>query len=82
MEIVGDSNAEADETPELFEPDFQFLDGHLITVADSLADNPILAMTLLKGVALPKDMDDLPTAKAKNMAELCLYLAKVRLHFV
>ncbi|KAF7145037.1 hypothetical protein RHSIM_Rhsim04G0129500 [Rhododendron simsii] len=59
-----------------FVPDFECPDGHLITIGDSLEDNPLLAMTLLKGLALPKDMDNLPTSKAKTMAELCLLLAK------
>ncbi|KAF7144992.1 hypothetical protein RHSIM_Rhsim04G0229500 [Rhododendron simsii] len=59
-----------------FMPDFECPVGHLITVGDSLEHSPLLAMTLLKGLALPRDMDNLPTGKAKTMAELCLHLAK------
>lgn len=67
---------------ELFVPDFQCPDGHMISTGDSLEENPLLAMTLLKGLALPKDMESLESAKAKNMAELCLFLAKVRISLV
>ncbi|KAI8555232.1 hypothetical protein RHMOL_Rhmol05G0158600 [Rhododendron molle] len=35
-------------------------------------------MTLLQGVALPKDVENLPPGKANNMAELCVFLAKAR----
>lgn len=64
VEVLGGSHALADsskpdESPALFEPDFQCSDGHLITASDSLAENPLLAMTLLKGVALPNDMENL-----------------------
>lgn len=60
-----------------FLPNLSCPDGRAITVADSLAESPLLAMTLLKGVALPKDMASLPKEKANNMAELCLFIAKV-----
>lgn len=64
VEIVGASHAAADvtkptESPSFFAPDFEFPNGHVITADDNLADNPLLAMTLLKVVALPKDMENL-----------------------
>lgn len=84
MEVIGASHAEADvteadEPPEIFSPDFQCPDGHVITTADSLTDNPLLAMTLLNGVALPSDTGNLQEGKANNMDELCLFVAKVNL---
>lgn len=63
--------------PVPFVPDFQCPDGHMITADDSLSESPLLAMTLLNKVALPRDMENLPQGKANNMAELCLFLAKV-----
>ncbi|KAF7147792.1 hypothetical protein RHSIM_Rhsim03G0059300 [Rhododendron simsii] len=74
--LAEDDPANLNEPSAFFVPDFECLDGHVITVADSLEDSPLLAMILLKGLALPKDMDNLPTGKAKNMAKLCLLLAK------
>ncbi|KAF7144307.1 hypothetical protein RHSIM_Rhsim05G0054300 [Rhododendron simsii] len=65
-----------DEPSEAFIPDFTCSDGHVIAADDSLEESPLLAMTLLKGLALPKDMENLQTGKANNMAELCLFLAK------
>ncbi|KAF7120213.1 hypothetical protein RHSIM_Rhsim13G0002100 [Rhododendron simsii] len=65
-----------DEPSEAFVPDFTCSDGHVIAADDSLEESPLLAMTLLKGLALPKDMENLQTGKANNMAELCLFLAK------
>lgn len=76
VEVLNTGLAEG-ESSALFVPDFECSDGHVITVGDSLQESPLLAMTLLKGLALPKDMENLPTGKAKNMAELCLFLAKV-----
>lgn len=52
-DLVEDDAAEDDEPPEAFSPEFECPDGHIITVTDSLVDDPHLAMTLLKGVALP-----------------------------
>ncbi|KAF7133301.1 hypothetical protein RHSIM_Rhsim09G0075400 [Rhododendron simsii] len=65
-----------DEPSEAFIPNFTCSDGHVIAADDSLEESPVLAMTLLKGLALPKDMENLQTGKANNMAELCLFLAK------
>ncbi|KAF7145277.1 hypothetical protein RHSIM_Rhsim04G0047800 [Rhododendron simsii] len=79
VEILSSGPAEEDPAnpaPAPFMPDFECSDGHVITAEDSLEENPFLAMTLLKGLALPKDMENLPTGKAQNMAELCLLLAK------
>lgn len=82
MEITGASHASTETTKpegplEIFESAFLCPDGHTITVNDSLAADPIMAMTLLKVVALPKDMKLLPKGKARNMAELCCLVAKV-----
>lgn len=82
VEVLKTSHAEDDptnpiESSALFVPDVECSDGHVITVNDSLEESPLLAMTLLKGLALPKDMENLLSGKAKNMAELCLFLAKV-----
>jgi hypothetical protein len=81
VQILGAGVTDADDPAEAFVPEFVCPDGHVISVADSLAEHPILAMTLLNGVALPRDMEELPTAKAQNMAELCLHIAKVRSNF-
>ncbi|KAF7127284.1 hypothetical protein RHSIM_Rhsim11G0017200 [Rhododendron simsii] len=81
IEIIGASHATADaskpnESPALFKSDFECLDGYMITAADSLAENPLLAVTLLKGVAPPKDMENLLDGKANNMVEVCHFLVK------
>ncbi|KAF7147517.1 hypothetical protein RHSIM_Rhsim03G0108900 [Rhododendron simsii] len=75
--LAKDDPANPNEPSALFVPDFECPDGHLITISYTLEDSPLLAMTLLKGLALPKDMGNLPTGKAKNMAELCLLIVKV-----
>ncbi|KAF7149592.1 hypothetical protein RHSIM_Rhsim02G0063100 [Rhododendron simsii] len=78
VEILSEADpADQNEPSEAFLPDFECSDGHVISVDDSLGESPLLAMTLLRGLALPKDMENLPTGKANNMAELCLFLAKV-----
>ncbi|KAF7144626.1 hypothetical protein RHSIM_Rhsim04G0140000 [Rhododendron simsii] len=74
--LSGADPANRNELSEAFLPDFECSDGHVISVDDSLGESPLLAMTLLRGLALPKDMENLPTGKANNMAELCLFLAK------
>ncbi|KAF7139874.1 hypothetical protein RHSIM_Rhsim06G0114000 [Rhododendron simsii] len=77
VEILSEADpANRDKPSEAFLPDFECSDGHVISVDDSLGESPLLAMTLLRGLALPKDMENLPTGKANNMAELCLFLAK------
>lgn len=57
MEVLRTVHAEDDsvdpkDSSALFVPDFECSDGHMITTADSLAENPLLAITLLKGLAL------------------------------
>lgn len=84
VEIIRASHAavdvsESNESSALFKQDFECPDGHVITAPDSLANNPLLAMTLLKGVALSKDMENLPGGRAPNMVELCLFIAKAYL---
>lgn len=61
-------DSEPDESSALFEPDFQCPDGHVLIAVDSLAENPFLAITLLKGVALSQGMENLPEGKANSMA--------------
>lgn len=46
-----------EEVQENFVPDYTCADGHVISVTDSIVDSPRLAVTLLKGLALPRDMD-------------------------
>ncbi|KAF7115531.1 hypothetical protein RHSIM_RhsimUnG0052400 [Rhododendron simsii] len=78
VEILSEADpANRNEPSEAFLPDFECSDGHVISVDNSLGESPLLAMTLLRGLALPKDMENLPTGKANNMAELYLFLAKV-----
>lgn len=61
-----------------FLPNFTCPDGQPIKATNSLDDSPLLAMTLLKGVALPKDLSRLPKKMVDNVAEMCFYTAKVR----
>ncbi|KAF7141440.1 hypothetical protein RHSIM_Rhsim06G0145900 [Rhododendron simsii] len=75
--LAEDDPANLNEPSVPFVPDFECSDKHVITVGDSLEGSPLLSMTLLKGLALRKDMENLPTGKVKNTAELCLFLAKV-----
>lgn len=68
VEVLGtghaeDESANLNDSSALFVPDFECSDGHVITTADSLAENPLLAMTLLKGLALPKDIETCPMGR-------------------
>lgn len=60
-----------------FLPNFTCPDGQPIKATNSLYDNPLLAMTLLKGVVLPEDLSRLPKKMVDNVAEMCFYTAKV-----
>ncbi|KAF7153042.1 hypothetical protein RHSIM_Rhsim01G0168800 [Rhododendron simsii] len=82
VEITGATHAsEHDAKPEepsaIFELDFTCPDAKPITVVDSLLENQHLAMTLLNGLAFPKDVELLQRGKADNMAKLCYYAVEV-----
>ncbi|KAF7151722.1 hypothetical protein RHSIM_Rhsim02G0192500 [Rhododendron simsii] len=59
VEVVSTHRAEGDpdnpdEPSAAFIPDFVCSDGHVIAADDSLEESPLLAMTLLKGLAFPR----------------------------
>lgn len=43
-----------------FAPSFAMVDGRLVTIEDSVKADPGLAVTMLQGLALPKDMGRIP----------------------
>lgn len=43
-----------------FAPSFASTEGRLVTVEDSVKAKPSLAVTMLQGLALPKDMEKVP----------------------
>ncbi|KAF7114618.1 hypothetical protein RHSIM_RhsimUnG0083200 [Rhododendron simsii] len=55
--LIEDDPTNLNESSALFVPDFECSDGHIITIGDSLEENPLLAINLLKGLALLKDME-------------------------
>lgn len=53
----------------------------MLTLEDSVKADPDLASTILYGLVLPKDMDQLPGELAPSFKEMCSHLVLVPLLF-
>jgi hypothetical protein len=60
-----------------FKPSLVSEHGHIVNVEDSVAKSSEVAITLLRGLSLPKDAAAVPFALEENMAELCQLVARV-----
>lgn len=54
-------------------------DGRVLLFNDSVKEEPNLAVTLLKGLALPRDYDQVPTDLIPGLGEMCSHLVQVNL---
>jgi hypothetical protein len=63
-----------------FSPSYAMPDGRIVLLKDSVKEEPNLAVTLLKGLALPRDCDQVPSELLPGLAEMCSHLVQVRLH--
>lgn len=52
-------------------------DTRVLTLEDSVKAKPRIATTLLYGLGLPKDMDQLPIELVLNFREMCSYIVQV-----
>ncbi|KAG5550328.1 hypothetical protein RHGRI_015328 [Rhododendron griersonianum] len=51
-------------------------DGRVLMLKDSVKKEPNLAVTLLKGLALPRDYDQLPTELIPGLGDMCSHLVQ------
>ncbi|KAF7116205.1 hypothetical protein RHSIM_RhsimUnG0034200 [Rhododendron simsii] len=50
--------------------------GRVLLLNDSVKEEPNLAVTLLKGLALPRDYDQVPTDLLPGLGEMCFHLVQ------
>ncbi|KAG5557921.1 hypothetical protein RHGRI_007987 [Rhododendron griersonianum] len=62
------------EIPRPFSPSYTMADGRVLMVKDSVKEEPNLAVTLLRGLALPRDYDQVPTELLPGLGEMCSHL--------
>lgn len=62
-----------------FNPSYTSPNGRVILLNDSVKAKPSLTVTLLKGLALSRDMDQVPTDLLSGLSEMCLHLVQVHL---
>lgn len=62
-----------------FSPSYTMPDGRVLLLNDSMKEEPNLAVTLLRGLALPKDYDQVPTELLPGLGEMCSHLVQVSL---
>lgn len=62
-----------------FSPSYIMPDGRVLLLNDSMKEEPNLAVTLLRGLALPKDYDQVPTELLPGLGEMCSHLVQVSL---
>lgn len=62
-----------------FSPSYAMPDGRIVLLKDSVKEEPNLAVTLLRGLALPRDCDQVPSELLPGLAEMCSHLVQVRL---
>ncbi|KAG5532131.1 hypothetical protein RHGRI_026668 [Rhododendron griersonianum] len=65
------------EIPRPFSPSYTMADGRVLLVKDSVKEEPNLAVTLLRGLALPRDYDQVPTELLPGLGEMCSHLVQV-----
>lgn len=61
-----------------FAPSFTLADGRVVSVEDSVKMEPGLAVTMLRGLALPNDMDRVPKDLQWSLIHASTYLVQVR----
>ncbi|KAG5547937.1 hypothetical protein RHGRI_013575 [Rhododendron griersonianum] len=64
------------EIPRPFSPSYTMADGRVLMLKDSVKEEPNLAVTLLRGLALPRDYDQLPTELLPGLGEMCSHLVQ------
>ncbi|KAG5524682.1 hypothetical protein RHGRI_031382 [Rhododendron griersonianum] len=52
------------------------VDGRVLMLKDSVKEEPNLAVTLLRGLALPRDCDQLPTELIPGLGDMCSHLVQ------
>lgn len=64
-----------------FSPSYTMPDGRVLLLNDFVKEEPNLAVTLLRGLALPRDYDQVPTELLPGLDEMCSHLVQVRILF-
>ncbi|KAF7150811.1 hypothetical protein RHSIM_Rhsim02G0015100 [Rhododendron simsii] len=59
-----------------FSPSYTMPDGRVLLMKDSVKEEPNLAVTLLRGLALPRDYDQVPTELMPGLGEMCSHLVQ------
>ncbi|KAF7150322.1 hypothetical protein RHSIM_Rhsim02G0093100 [Rhododendron simsii] len=59
-----------------FSPSYTMPDGRVLLLKDSVKEEPNLAVTLLRGLDLPRDYDQMPTDLMPGLAEMCSHLVQ------
>ncbi|KAF7152942.1 hypothetical protein RHSIM_Rhsim01G0087400 [Rhododendron simsii] len=59
-----------------FSPSYTMPDGRVLLLNDSVKEEPNLAVTLLRGLALPRDYDQVPTDLLPGLGEMCSHLVQ------
>ncbi|KAG5558331.1 hypothetical protein RHGRI_008306 [Rhododendron griersonianum] len=59
-----------------FSPSYTMADGRVLLLKDSVKEEPNLAVTLLRGLALPRDYDQVPTDLLPGLGEMCSHLVQ------
>lgn len=60
-----------------FSPSYTMPDGRVLLLNDSVKEEPNLAVTLLRGLALPRDFDQVPIDLLLGLGEMCSHLVQV-----
>ncbi|KAG5516531.1 hypothetical protein RHGRI_037293 [Rhododendron griersonianum] len=74
VDLTG-ASAEA-EVHRPFSPSYTMADGRVLLLKDSVKEEPNLAVTLLRGLALPRDYDQVPTDLLPGLGEMCSHLVQ------
>ncbi|KAG5545490.1 hypothetical protein RHGRI_017851 [Rhododendron griersonianum] len=59
-----------------FSPTYTTADGRVLMLKDSVKEEPNLAVTLLRGLALSRDCDQLPTELIPGLGDMCSHLVQ------
>lgn len=57
-----------------YSPSYVGPDGRVVLLNDSVKAKPGLAVSLLRGLALPRDMDQVPSELLSGLFEMCSHL--------
>lgn len=60
-----------------FAPSFALAEGRVVTVEDSVKLEPGLTVTMLQGLALPRDMEKVPQDLQPSLVHASAYLVQV-----